>query len=122
MVVDGTGKLRREKGGRHRPCSLPCLGTPPQPHEPLPPALEDFLRALGRMAGDAILQRYQEGEELAATSTRASSGRNRTKRRSHRLSLAQDTDTLIPQNEVVDAGAPSPTADSSCPGVDDDPA
>ncbi len=74
------------------------------------------------MAGDAVLQTYRERKELAATSTRISSGRNRTKRRSHRLSLAQDTDILIPQNEVVDTGGPASAADLSLPEVDDDPA
>ena len=64
--------------------SPPRLPRPASPQhrgrtvEPFPPALDEFLKALGEMAADAVLRNYRKTGELAPVSIKSPGGNYRT--------------------------------------------
>lgn len=61
-------------GGREappRPARRGFPGLRPRTAEPIPPALAEFLKAVGEMAGDAVLAKYREAKGLAPASIKS---------------------------------------------------
>lgn len=71
------GRGRRAAGGGEAGLVLPRTHRSSRPRgrprtdEPIPPALAEFLEALGNMAADAVLAKYREAKELSPVSIKS---------------------------------------------------